>query len=275
MKANEHTVLIGSKVVLVPYLSDHVPNYHAWMQDEELQRLTASEPLSIEEEYDMQQKWRFDEDKLTFIVLSRESPSGEQLLNISETQPTRTWSPTDSAIRALPMVGDVNMFLKGTRPDVTQHVQRLDKQDDEEEEEEEFEAELGVMIAGGVPRLTDMIVEPAYRRKGLALETLRLILEYSTGYPSSYFSDDAQTRDSAPPPSKGLSVPPSSLVVRISDSNKPSIRLFELLGFSIIRHVEVFQEVELRFKYMVSMLTETAGIECRPLRNFMAASNYL
>jgi L-amino acid N-acyltransferase YncA len=36
------------------------------------------------------------------------------------------------------------------------------------------------------------------------------------------------------------------LVVRISRSNQPSIKLFLQLGFAVVRVVEVFDEVEMR-----------------------------
>ncbi|KFP79974.1 N-acetyltransferase 9, partial [Acanthisitta chloris] len=62
MKINQNTVLQGKKVTLVPYTAAHVPRYHEWMQSEELQRLTASEPLSLEQEYEMQRSWRDDTD---------------------------------------------------------------------------------------------------------------------------------------------------------------------------------------------------------------------
>ena len=36
--------------------------YHRWMRSTELQELTASEPLTLQEEYAMQQSWRDDDD---------------------------------------------------------------------------------------------------------------------------------------------------------------------------------------------------------------------
>ena len=42
------------------------------MQSEEIRELTASLPLTLDEEYQMQQTWLDDKDKCTFIVLDRE-----------------------------------------------------------------------------------------------------------------------------------------------------------------------------------------------------------
>ncbi|XP_044156159.1 N-acetyltransferase 9 isoform X2 [Bufo gargarizans] len=92
MRVNEDTALRGHRVLLVPYEPHHVPRYHEWMKSEELQKLTASEPLTLEQEYDMQRSWREDNDKCTFIILDRER-----------------WdqgSPEDQC-----MVGDVNLFM--------------------------------------------------------------------------------------------------------------------------------------------------------------------
>ncbi|KAF4653892.1 N-acetyltransferase 9 [Perkinsus olseni] len=73
MRINEHTRLEGKVCILVPYTKEMVDTYNSWMSGSaELRAETESEPLTLEEEYEMQASWRKDEDKLTFIVLDRD-----------------------------------------------------------------------------------------------------------------------------------------------------------------------------------------------------------
>ncbi|KAH8395903.1 hypothetical protein KR215_010186 [Drosophila sulfurigaster] len=113
MRLNEHTKLVGQQVILVPYEARHVPKYHEWMSCPTLRNLTASDELTLSEEYDMQRSWREDNDKLTFIVLCAE-----------------TYANTNDEIAA--MVGDTNLFLR---------------YDDDEEEGNQYVAEAEIMIA--------------------------------------------------------------------------------------------------------------------------------
>uniref|UniRef100_A0A8C9EAS9 Alpha/beta-tubulin-N-acetyltransferase 9 n=1 Tax=Phocoena sinus TaxID=42100 RepID=A0A8C9EAS9_PHOSS len=94
MRLNQNILLLGKKVVLVPYTPEHVPRYHEWMKSEELRRLTASEPLTLEQEYVMQCSWQEDADKCTFIVLDAEK-----------------WQAQLGTSEESCMVGDVNLFL--------------------------------------------------------------------------------------------------------------------------------------------------------------------
>ncbi|XP_020104501.1 N-acetyltransferase 9-like protein isoform X2 [Ananas comosus] len=88
--------LEGEKVVLVPYMREHVPRYHAWMQDPALLVATGSEPLSLDQEYEMHLSWTRDPNKHTFIVLDK------QLIHGSFVE----GSPHVEA-----MVGDINIYM--------------------------------------------------------------------------------------------------------------------------------------------------------------------
>lgn len=96
MRANANLTLVGTKCALVPYRKEHVPTYHAWMQDASLLEATASEPLSLDEEYEMQASWASDEKKCTFIIVC----AGKD----------RTASVRGPA-SVSSMVGDVNLYF--------------------------------------------------------------------------------------------------------------------------------------------------------------------
>ncbi|KAH8407964.1 hypothetical protein KR222_005411 [Zaprionus bogoriensis] len=140
MRLNEHTKLLGERVLLVPYEARHVPKYHEWMSSAALRALTASEELTLEEEYEMQRSWRQDADKLTFIVLC-----------------AQTYARTKDEIAA--MVGDTNLFLRS-------------EEQDEEEQVEEQQAQL-------VAEAEIMIAAPEARGKGLGREAMLLMLKYA------------------------------------------------------------------------------------------------
>lgn len=102
MKVNCETVLEGRKIVLVPYRKEHVPRYHDWMQSPELLEQTASERLTLDQEYEMQQSWFLDENKCTFIILDRNK-----------------WvHPEVTEIEC--MAGDVNLFFDDSQQEVAE-----------------------------------------------------------------------------------------------------------------------------------------------------------
>lgn len=117
------TAISTPKLLLVPYSAHHVPTYHTWMQSSALQTATASEPLTLDQEYEMQRSWRTDADKLTFIICLPRPSCEEKAVEAELDDPPER------------MVGDVNLFLSPL--------------DDGEEDggEEEVVGEIELMIA--------------------------------------------------------------------------------------------------------------------------------
>lgn len=89
-------VLVTNKVFLIPYLTHHVPQYHVWMQDPDIQATTASEPLTLQAEFAMQRSWREDHDKLTFISTL---PFDASMVNRGSQEEQKA------------MLGDINLFI--------------------------------------------------------------------------------------------------------------------------------------------------------------------
>ncbi|CCW72121.1 unnamed protein product [Phytomonas sp. Hart1] len=65
---NEEVFMFSPQLRLIPYLSHHVPHYHAWMCNPALLAATESEPLSLEEEFENQLAWLQSMAKLTFLL---------------------------------------------------------------------------------------------------------------------------------------------------------------------------------------------------------------
>ncbi|KAN0066581.1 hypothetical protein ACQY0O_000675 [Thecaphora frezii] len=247
MRINRETVLVGKRVVLVPYRRQHVPIYHEWMQDPTIQQQTASEPLTLEQEYEMQQTWARDEDKLTFIILAQPTEHGAA--------PTTS---VEELVKRCKMVGDVNIFFNDSVPD--------GPGSEDSDDETELDTPLASPSLGPVRKVYDaeceiMIADQAYRRQGLAREALQLLFHYVTADPTprppSPLQDDARNdderegkEDEGEEDEVGdmLPIPASWLTCKISTDNHASIGLFTSLGFVKMRESEVWNEVEMRLQ---------------------------
>ena len=77
------------------------------------------------------------------------------------------------------------------------------------------------------------------------MEALQLMLSYATGKPNAFSTPSSSPALTVDTP---LKISPSRLLTRISETNIASIALFEKLGFQVTKRVEVFGEVEMRWK---------------------------
>ncbi|PGH15661.1 hypothetical protein AJ79_02255 [Helicocarpus griseus UAMH5409] len=230
MLINEKTALSSSRVLLVPYSKHHVPRYHEWMKDPEIQQATASEPLSLSEEYAMQTSWRTDADKLTFIVC----------LPVHDTlSQSPTSILTDPSIDApAAMLGDVNMFLRV---------------DEEDEGEDGGNGASDSIVVGEIEL---MIAEKAKQGRGFGRAALICFLKYISEHESEIVSgfvgSTLTTSSTGSVAGVGRSTGGKAqnlayLSAKIGADNVRSLALFESVGFKTVSEgPNVFGEVELR-----------------------------
>ncbi len=213
----------------MPYDRRHVPTYHSWMQDpvrrsvaspcldifdsdlcQAILEATASEPLTLEEEYENQESWRASHDKLTFIICQPLETEGTGGI------PVHAGGP-DSPKK---MVGDVNLFLSP------------------------YEEEDDLQLPSATPEFCEaevdiMIAEQQHRAKGLGRAVMHAFLQYISRNLAGIMHEYADDKDMPTPPRLKV------LMVKVGQINAGSIALFKSLGFEQVGGVDYFGELKL------------------------------
>ncbi|CAG8090447.1 unnamed protein product [Penicillium salamii] len=245
MLLNANIALSSSAALLVPYSSWHVPRYHEWMKDPDIQEATASEPLTIEEEYSMQRSWRQDADKLTFIVCRAITTGDEGDIPSQRKLQAESDSPSN-------MVGDINLFL------------RIDDGD---------EGDSPPQIVGEVEL---MIAEKVNQRRGFGRAALLMFMRYIVERQGSILEEfvaggsvDVETvRKLRSGVDADLEF--ECLSVKIGSGNGKSLALFESTGFEkCAEEPNFFGEFELRRRDL-SLGGVDGALERAGVKGFMA-----
>ncbi|GAP87618.1 putative acyl- N-acyltransferase [Rosellinia necatrix] len=236
MRANEHKAISTSKILLVPYDAHHVGQYHQWMQSDALREATASDLLSLAEEYENQQSWRAASDKLTFIVCrpvagapaaTREGagPDGDNDAGPAAGRPAVHAGEDDAPAR---MVGDVNLFLTAC---------------DDDGDGDGGGGRNGTLDAKG--EIDIMIAAADHRRKGLGEAAVRAFLRYLAINHDAIMAEYARGVASSLSHTAGSNARLKKLVAKINADNAGSIRLFGNLGFQKQGDPDYFNEVSM------------------------------
>ncbi|RYP77177.1 hypothetical protein DL769_003487 [Monosporascus sp. CRB-8-3] len=257
MRFNENIAVATSKVLLVPYDAHHVLRYHEWMQDPAIQEATASEPLTLDEEYENQQSWRTSHDKLTFIVCqalgSGNDPGASDAVRGDESHAGDRCSSavTGDMVHAgevdTPerMVGDINLFLTPW-------------EDDEDGGEREIN---GLVTDGAVDSIPNgkwdravnycngevdiMIADRGRRGNGLGISAVSTLLHFIRRHLKSILAEYGKAREAGPGARVNSRYELKDLVAKINAANVGSIALFTKLGFKQRGEVNYFGEIEM------------------------------
>ncbi|KAK6954739.1 hypothetical protein Daesc_004708 [Daldinia eschscholtzii] len=229
MRLNENIAVSTSRILLVPYDAHHVEQYHKWMEDPSIREATASERLSLEEEYENQASWRESPDKLTFIVCAplpqgHDGPPGAQ-----EGKKGAVLAGVGDAVHR--MVGDVNLFLSP-----------WDGDDEDEQEQKEKEAKTYYTA-----EIDIMIADPEFRGKGLGRAAVATFLSFVRRRLDGVLAEYTGSLGVADANIDGKPVL-RDVVAKINADNKASIVLFKALGFKQRGETNYFGEIQMVFE---------------------------
>ena len=258
------------RVLLLPYTAALVPTYHAWLEDPWLREMTASERLSLEEEFAAQREWARDASKQTFIVFdraAREGAGGAPNFTTAPSSPSS--SPADAVAGAGGSAGgeevEAEAAVRGACGDVNIFMLDADVAADYAPPPDAGGGNGGGGGGGGggdvdgdgggggngaaaasvvAAEIMVMIADPAFRRRGLAAEAVRAMMAFAHR-------------------ARGV----TRFVAKISDANEASLRLFARLGFRLARAMPHFAEQHLALDLSPAAAEALcAGVEDMALR---------
>ncbi|RYO74378.1 hypothetical protein DL766_009811 [Monosporascus sp. MC13-8B] len=257
MRFNENIAVSASKVLLVPYDAHHVLRYHEWMQDPAIQEATASEPLTLDEEYENQQSWRTSHDKLTFIVCqaleSGNDPGTSDAVHGDESQ---AGDDSNSAVTGdkvhagevdTPerMVGDINLFLTPWEEDEDGDGREINGPvtDGAVDPIPHGKRDCAVSYCNG--EVDIMIADRGRRGNGLGISAVSTLLHFIRRHLESILAEYGKAREAGPRATVNSRHELKDLVAKINAANVGSIALFTKLGFEQRGEVNYFGEIEM------------------------------
>ncbi|KXH62322.1 N-acetyltransferase [Colletotrichum salicis] len=205
---------------------------------QDIQEATASEPLTLEEEYENQQSWRTSHDKLTFIIC--------QPLDSSSSSTVTTDVQAGKVDASERMIGDINFFIYPYDDD--------DDDDDDDDAQGQVAANEGLYVG----EVDVMVASKEHRGKGIGYAAVTTLLTYvhrnEARILEEYVREEGKDAKKAPAQLKGL-------MAKIKEGNSASIALFRRLGFVQKGEVNYFGEIQMVLGDLDEFVASDAGVK--------------